>query len=370
MTENDGAPIVLDNGSGTIKAGFSGKIKPGFIIPTVCGRIKSQFFDQGKKDIFFGKEALENIEIVDINNPVEHGIIKNWDFMERVWYNLFENHLQISPEKHPILLSDSPFHNEHERATMSQIMFETFNFPSLYFYNQSILSLYANNLETGIVVDLGYGKSSIVGFYEGDQMHSKSLLHIQGKDFNDLLIKLIAYHQGKADFETDYSNDIKEKLCFVSTDLEKDIHLSKEKKLDKSYKLPDGSEIIIGRERFETSEVLFQPSLIGLEDQGIHQQVFNIITRCKEQIQPKLYQNIVLCGGSSLFEGLDIRLKQELEILSKDYTVDIKSPSNRIFSPWIGGSMLSSLSSFKRQWISQLEYSELGTDSFSTKIKN
>lgn len=367
MTEKPGVPIIIDNGSETIKSGFSGEIKPKFLTPTVCGRIKSQFFQEGKNDIFFGKEALDNIEIVDINHPIEHGIIKNWDFIERVWYNVFDNVMNISTEKHPVILTDSPFNNESSRATMSEIIFETFNVPYLYIYNQSLLSLFANNISTGIVVDLGYGKSSFVGFENGEQLNTKHSLNIFGNDFNNLLIKLIGYYHGKTNFESEYANQIKE-LCFVSNNLEEDKNLALQKKLDKVFKLPDGNEVIIGRERFECPELLFQPSILGLEDKGIHELVFDLISQVKVENQPKFYTNIILCGGSSMFPGLDKRLKKEVEILGKIDYVDVHAPSNRMFSPWIGGSMLSSLSSFKKSWISPLQYNEIGTDAYLHKI--
>ncbi len=54
--------------------------------------------------------------------------------------------------------------------------------------------------------------------------------------------------------------------------------------------------ITIGSERFRCPEVLFQPSMVGLESAGIHETTFNSIMKCDVDIRKDLYGNIVLSG--------------------------------------------------------------------------
>ena len=87
-------------------------------------------------------------------------------------------------------------------------------------------------------------------------------MNVAGRHVTQYLIKLLLLRgyafNSSADFET--VREIKEHLCYVSYDLEKDRKLAKETTVvDKEYKLPDGTTIMVGRERVEAAECLFNP---------------------------------------------------------------------------------------------------------------
>ena len=88
--------IVIDNGSGFIKAGFSGEEAPRSVFPSVVGRTKVPGIMVGseKKDIFIGHEAEEKRGILNIKYPIEHGIITNWEDIEKLWHHTFYNELK------------------------------------------------------------------------------------------------------------------------------------------------------------------------------------------------------------------------------------------------------------------------------------
>ncbi|CAO2590214.1 Actin-related protein T2 [Lemmus lemmus] len=89
--------------------------------------------------------------------------------------------------------------------------------------------------------------------------------------------------------------------------------------------------------------------------------VFNSIAKCDTDIQKTLYREIVLSGGTTLFQGLDDRLLRELEQLaSKGVPIKITAPPDRWFSTWIGASIVTSLSSFKQMWITAADFKEFG----------
>ena len=131
--------------------------------------------------------------------------------------------------------------------------------------------------------------------------------------------------------------------------------------IEQNYELPDGQVITIGAERFRCPEVLFQPSFIGLEQDGIHRLTFQSIMKCDVDIRKDLYNNIVMSGGTTMFNGVAERMQKEVKLLAPDsMTIKIIAPPERKYSVWIGGSILSSLSTFEEMWISKNEYDEAG----------
>jgi len=161
--------------------------------------------------------------------------------------------------------------------------------------------------------------------------------------------------------EREIVRDIKEQLTYVSLDFDEEMQVSKEGRVEKTYELPDGKVIAVGNEIFRCPEVLFQPSLIGKETQGIHLQIFDSITSCDIDLQRDLFNNIVLSGGTTMFPGIADRIDKELVRLTPDsVAVRVIAPPERKYSVWIGGSILASLNTFQSNWITREEYEEGG----------
>lgn len=131
--------------------------------------------------------------------------------------------------------------------------------------------------------------------------------------------------------------------------------------MEKSYELPDQRNIVVGNERFRCPEIMFQPNHAGFDIEGVHLYSYYSIMKCDVEIRKDLFANIVLTGGSTLFDGIEARLKYEIQQLaSSNNKIDILSPAERKYSVWLGGSILGALSTFQSMWISEAEYQEEG----------
>jgi len=157
--------------------------------------------------------------------------------------------------------------------------------------------------------------------------------------------------------------ELKEEACYVAFNPSKE-EATQETSVASgkhAYKLPDGTSLSLSRERFRAPEILFQPSLIGLEYPGVHETVYNAIQKCDLDLRKDLYQQIVLSGGSTLHRGFGERLLAELRrLVPRECKLKISAPPDRHLSTWQGGSVMASLASFKSMWITKQQYEEEG----------
>ena len=361
--------MVIDNGSGMCKAGFSGEQQPRTVFPEIVGRPKNPgvLIGIGQKEVYIGEEAQQRRGVLKLSYPIEHGIVKNTDEMQQIWYHTIYNELRVDPQEYGALLTEAPLNPKVNREKMTQVFFETFKCPYFYVSIQAVLSLYAAGRTTGIVVDSGDGVTHTVPIYEGYSIpHAVLKMMLAGRDLTQYLLKILTETGWNftTTAESEIVREIKEKLCFVALDYYQAMADStKSSMYEKSYTLPDGEVLKVGNERFRCPELLFNPSLEGKEDLGMHKLTYESIKKCDRDVQRDLYANIILSGGSTMFDGLDERLKKEIVAMAPkemENVVSILAMPERKFSVWIGGSIISSLSTFQPMWITKQEYEEAG----------
>ncbi|THG95039.1 hypothetical protein EW145_g8033, partial [Phellinidium pouzarii] len=354
---------------------------PNTVFPSIVGRpilrAEERVGSSVINDIMVGDDAADNRNYLQLSQPMEHGIVRNWDDMKLLWDYTFAHKLRVHTAGRKVLLTEPPMNPKANRVRMCSVMFDDYAFAAVYVAIQAVLTLYAQGLTTGVVVDSGDGVTHVVPVYDGFSMpHLTRRLDIAGRDVTRYLIKLLlmrgyAFNR-TADFET--VRQIKENLCYVSYDLDQDSRLAEETTvLVENYTLPDGRVIKVGQERFEAPECIFQPHLVDVEQPGVAEMLFQTIQAAAVDVRTELYKHIVLSGGSSMYPGLPSRLEKEMKqlyltrVLGGDPTrlnkfkIRIEDPPRRKHMVFLGGAVLADIMKGRQEfWISREEWLEQG----------
>lgn len=396
-------PIVIDCGSAAMKAGFAGGTKPKVTIGTKVGRAKHQRVMPGGalegeeqrgstsgksrtkssgsvSSYFVGRKLDEHRGAFLLEYPMERGRVVDggWDAMELLWEHIYsKSNLNAKMDEHPVLLTEPPHNPTSHREQLAEVFFETFRSPALFVAPPAVLSLYASGRTTGVVLDVGEGVTHCIPVYEGYALpHSIVRSDIAGADVTRRL-QLLLRKSGLAfstTAEADFLSKMKEEVCYVSnvpTKEESDYDMgsggggggsSGDASAKAQYQLPDGQVIDLSNERHRSSEVLFQPSLVGSEEKAVHDVLLTSILASDMDLRSTLFSNIVLSGGSTLLPNLGDRLLFEVRKRAPERTrIRISATPERKESAWVGGSILASLATFKNMWVGRNEYEEYGS---------
>jgi actin-related protein len=361
--------LIIDNGSGMVKAGFAGEEAPRAVFPSIVGRPKGSSAMQGvmQKSEYIGDEAMAKKSVLNLSYPIAAGIVESWEDMEKVWHHTFYNELRVDPaEAVGVLLTEAPRNPKQNREKMTSIMFETFQAKNVYVALQAVMSLYAAGRTTGLVCDSGDDFSHTTPVFEGYSIpHAVEKTEIAGRILTEYMQRLLLKNGESltSSAELEIVRDIKEKLCYVAENYEaqhKAAQTSSDE--DKAYVMPDKRVITIpATVRMTCPELLFKPTLNGKSCNSIQDLTWKSIQSSDVDVRKDLCKNIILSGGTTMYAGLPERLKNEIVSLAPaGAEIRVIAAADRKYAVWKGASTLASLSTFASSWVSAEDYQENG----------
>ncbi|KAM4718736.1 actin-related protein 3B isoform 2-T2 [Anableps anableps] len=382
-------PCVIDCGTGYTKIGYAGNTEPQFIMPS-CIAIKesASVGEQAQRRLARGVDDLDfyiGDEAIDKPNyatkwPIRHGMVEDWDLMEKFMEQVIFKYLRAEPEDHSFLMTEPPLNTPENREYLAEIMFETFNIPGLYIAVQAVLALAASwtsrqvgqRTLTGIVIDSGDGVTHAIPVAEGYVIGS-CIKHIPiaGRDITFFIQQLL--------------RDREERYCYICPDIVKEFtkYDSDPGKWIKQYRginavTKTPFHIDVGYERFLGPEIFFHPEFANPDFmQPISDVIDEVIQSCPIDVRRPLYKNIVLSGGSTMFRDFGRRLQRDLKrvvdarlrlseelsggrIKPKPMEVQVVTHHMQRYAVWFGGSMLASTPEFFQVCHSKKDYDEIG----------
>ncbi|KAL9650536.1 hypothetical protein ABK040_004755 [Willaertia magna] len=366
--------VILDNGSGSIKAGIAGYEKPISDFPNIIGKPKDTSLIVGtvNRSSYVGESAISKRGVLLLDYPIENGIVTNWEAWEEVFEYTYFNELKLAPEEQPLLMTDAPLTPKNIREKLTEIIMEKYEIPAFYLGIQGVLALMASGRLTGVCLDVGDGNAHSIPMFDGQLIPNAVFrLGLGGRDITEYLMKMLSErgHNFVRSAEREIIRNVKEKLCYIAVDYQEECTKAEESSaLEKEYVLPDGRNLVIANERFRSTEVLFTPQFIGMESSGIHEITFDSISHSPIDIRKTLYHNIVISGGCTLLDGLQERMQREItELAPSSMDIRVVAPENRRHLVWIGGSIMATLSSFFNLCLTRDEYNEYGPEAIHVK---
>jgi actin-related protein 6 len=402
---NPSSVFVVDNGGGSLKAGFSNQSSPR-IIPNCITKAKSE-----KRRAFVGDQIddCRDLSSLFFMLPFQKGYLVNWDHQKTVWdytfgktcFNLFNRFQDLN-----FIMTEPYFNFSSVREGLSEILFEEYRFSSILRTNPGDLSCYNNkqefpNEECCLVVDSGYSFTHIIPYIHGRRLKDAVVrIDVGGKLLTNHLKEIVSYRQIHVLDETYVMNAAKEDSCYVSLDFENDMRLARDEskkrrkenygyKIAREYVLPDftslrrgylremkpltaptssstqhqSSEqtIVLNNERFSVPEVLFNPSDVGIMQMGIAEAIAHSISLCDESTHSWLYRNIVLTGGNVVFPNMKERVEREVRAYAPtEYDVIVRIPNEPMSYAWHGGALFADDPCLAKVSVSREEYLERG----------
>jgi len=412
--------VVIDSGAEFTRVGFGGEDEPAVEVRTVvarsdgpsrAGRVALTPSKESVVQIVVGDAALAKRGTLELTRPIARGLVTDWDMLEAVWRECFAA-VGATPSRSPVLLTEAPLSPRAHREELVRRCFDAFGVPAVYVGSQPVLAAFASGKMTALVLDLGASCSHVVPIYEGFVIaHAIRKLGVAGVQITEYLSRLLTEkgHYFNTPEELETVSAIKNKLSYVALDPDLEwlrfgrqppprsataaggvkgdaqggfgpgaegtrtssrpssgalrasrpssATTTQPRALSESFEMPDGSEVVMTSERFRCAEAFFDPSLLGMEEEGLTQCVLAAMADVGVDLRRDLCASIVLSGGASLTAGLAARLEVELtDAVAANVRVKVHAEPNRQLLSWQGGALLSSLPDFQQMWISRAEY--------------
>lgn len=367
--------MIIDNGSYAIKTDRTGDQEiPNAIIR---GRDKAVYVGQ---DISKCKDFASLV----FKRPSEKGQLINWDVQKAVWDNLFYNQQTGVDVDSTLLLTQYPLTLPQVSGNIDQVVFEEYGFEKYHRTEAANLVAWSGGscLDACLVVDAGFNATHVTPVLFGQVLESGiRRVNVGGKTMTNLLKETVSFRHYNMMDETYIINHVKEQVCFVSQNFDADLDLAKKSKsLQVEYALPDYKTtklgyvvdrkqhdiselqtLKLGNERFTMPELLFDPSIIDLNQSGLCETIVQSIEASPKEFRSLLCSNIVLVGGCAKLPGFKERVTKDLRpLIPSEYHMKIRLDQQPDFTAMAGGKVLAEQPGFSNLCVTKEEYDEYG----------
>ena len=396
--------IVCDVGAYQFRGGYAGDATP-VAFPTTLGYVfdsdhgegaegakgtssdmESNSMLGGKRRAIVGSESLNAPRDGMTVRPVfsSGGLVDDWGGYEQLWLHFFglegDGLLGAKSEDNNIIVAEQPFAPPKDREKICEMLFEKFRSPSVSFIKTSALGAFATGRTSALTVDVGHSVVTSCAVQDGFFLRNTiAKSDFAGRDLSEAVIDLmrkkkqnlnlypthllnnsfdeLSFHRTFTSYHVlETSQRVKEALCYVSKLSPFENPTGEQSNSDKgakSYKLPDGTDLIFSnKELSSVPEMLFTSPGFGgrfSRVEPLSKLIYKSIQYCKNvDFGRSLWGNIVLIGGSSVYENMVERLSSELSPLTAQsllVKVVAGKPQDRKIAAWLGGSIIGSLPS-------------------------
>lgn len=363
--------VVLDQGAAWTRVGWDGDDLPRQTELT-------QFAERDGQRMFGDDQVYLLRPNTEIANPMQDSCIANWDAVEELWDFVLRNE---AAEDSPLLVTDQLWNSNDNRQRTLEYALEKRQHVAAYIAKSSVCALFSSGRPTGLVIDVGSQTASAVPIVDGFPLYraarkSRTAGQALNRKIAGLLgeIGLKRTVEGLTPSFIDLQrqrvfDEFKESMVQVS-----DMPLSDASQASmRSFELPDGSTIDMGRERLILGESLVSPDPAiqdGWSLGGTTRLAIDAINSCDVDIRSSMATNVVVCGGTTLTQGFTERLNQDLSRAFPSFKIRLYASGNlgeRKNASWLGGSILASLGTFHQLWVSKKEYDEVGVEQLLSK---
>jgi actin-related protein 6 len=390
------------------------------IIPNTIAR------SQRDKRTYIGSELHDCVDFGELafKRPVEKGYVVSWESQKAIWENEFFDPANKEssdvycpdPSETNLVLTEAPNAPAALQKHCDEMVFEEFGFGNYWRTVAPVLSAYGVSpfeggdgetesgkaMECALIVDVGYSHSTVTPMFQGRALQGAcKRLEVGGKTLTNQLKDLVSTRQFELRKEDWMANQIKEDVCFVSLDFENDLERTwkggsrDRREIDHSivldYVLPDYEDIkrgfarahdpgfnarkrqlgiggpredilVLANERFTVPELLFTPSDIGMQSEGLVGTILQSLDALPKGLWQTFLANVVVIGGTSKLPGLVQRLEADLRMrLPETFVVRVGQPEDPIKHAWSGGARLAqNEEAMKQLVVSKQEYMEHG----------
>eukprot|EP00040_Diaphanoeca_grandis_P026073 m.145407 g.145407 ORF g.145407 m.145407 type:complete len:405 (-) comp30438_c2_seq3:43-1257(-) len=384
--------LVLDNGAGSIKVGWSDQKTP-----QVYDNCKTKSKSSKKFFVGPGSEKCTNKAGLLYDRPFQKGYLIDVELQREIWAAAFKpDYMNVTPSESGLIVTEPVFDFNPIKESLHELAFEEFGFESMFRAPAADMCAYSacrSGSPGCLVVDAGFSFAHTIPYLNGKRMnHGIRRLDIGGKAMTNHLKELISYRQLDVSDETYVVDEMKKHVSYVVPDYMQALADAKPARNKIStaseYVLPDFCDVHTGflretpaspvskkaktnedkqqtlkltNERFAVPELLFRPMDAGLNQMGLSSLLFETVKTFTPSVQPLLYANIVTVGGNATIPGFRDRLFNDLRQMAP---IDIESlkitaPSNPDLYPWESTCTFAK-DKYRSKAVTKAEYEESG----------